>query len=420
MLQKAIMAQQFKTDVTIIGGGLIGLIQALLLGQNGCNVVCIDKNITSTYADMPISKRTTAISYSSHQLLKAANVWEVLRPYACPIKDVQVLDGSSTALLNFDIDDNITAQAANGFGWVIENGYLQNSLMTALSTLENVTLLEDQSVIKFTQHDQSVETITDQNQTIESSLVIGADGRQSFTREWFQIDCEHHDYKQRAIICIVQHANAHQNTAIEHFYTDGPFAVLPMQTNESGHHQSSIVWTEDVVGQKSIMDFNNNVFKTALNARFPEFYGDIISVGTRTSYLLNYIHAHRYIGTRMALIGDAAHGIHPIAGQGLNLGLRDVAELTELILKGKINNEDLGHVSILKNYEKNRKADNQRMSSATHYLNSIFSNNSSTMRLGRRIALSLTNRIKPAKNYITKQAMGTSGEIPKIIRDGKI
>jgi len=419
MLGVTIM-KKTSADVVIIGGGLAGLTQALILGQNGVSVICLDKEKEEAQSHSAVNLRTTVISYGSHQLMKAAKIWNSLEPYACPIQDIHVNDGNSSLLLQFNLKEDVDASKAEGFGWVVENFNIRNILLSAIKEEENITLIHGQSAQKFECSDHFISVQTDENNKYEASLIIGADGRQSFTRQSMHIEADEHDYKQRAIVSIVTHENNHNNIAVENFRSNGPFAILPMLNDSHGNHRSSIVWTEEKGTKESIMDLDNQTYLMALRQRFPQRYGQIIQSTERFAYPLGLIHAHHYIAPRCALIGDAAHGIHPIAGQGLNLGLRDVAELTDLILQARKENSDFGSKILLNIYQKNRITDNRLMIGVTHNLNSLFSNNNSIVKLSRKTGLSFFGKIKPAKKIITKQMMGLSGHVPKIIKEGKI
>jgi 2-octaprenyl-6-methoxyphenol hydroxylase len=404
-------------DVIVVGGGLAGLLQTLLLAQHGFNVLCVDQQKSKDLQTSTLSKRTTAISYGSHQLLKAAHVWKDVLPYACAIKSIKVLDGGSPILLNFDISEDQDALKAEGFGWVIENHHLIHTLSNKIKSLPTVDYIDECAVTDILTHKSYIEIQTSLGLNYSAKLLIGADGRGSFIRRHNGIEVEEFSYNQNAIVSIISHENPHHNTAIEHFRSSGPFAILPMCDDNQGLHRSSIVWTEEAHAHKSILDFDDQTYLIALQEQFPTNYGDIINTSARTSFPLGYIHAHQYIASRIALIGDAAHGIHPIAGQGLNLGLRDIAALTELLIEQKEN--DIGSVKLLDQYQQKRISDNHLMSLSTDCLNKLFSNNMKTTRLVRKIGLKIMDRFSPAKKAILSQTMGTSGNIPNAIKHGK-
>jgi 2-octaprenyl-6-methoxyphenol hydroxylase len=408
---------QKNYDVIIVGGGLVGLLQTLLLAQHNFNVLCIDKQKSKTSQNSALARRTTAISYGSHQLLKAAHLWEDVLPYACAIKNIEVLEGSSPTLLNFDINEDNDALKAGGFGWVIENHHLSRILLEKIKSSTTADHIDGCTVTDINVGTNNIDIQANTGLSYGAKLLIGADGRQSFIRRHCGIEVEEFSYNQNAIVSIVTHESSHDNTAIEHFRSSGPFAILPMCDDENGNHRSSIVWTEKEDTKRSILNFDEATYLVALRAQFPSQYGDIISTSERASFPLGYIHAHNYIATRIALIGDAAHGIHPIAGQGLNLGLRDIAALTELLIEHR--NNDLGDTLLLSKYQQKRSNDNKLMASSMDYLNKLFSNNIKTVGVMRKIGLKAINYFAPAKKIILSQTMGTSGNIPDTIKSGK-
>ncbi|MCB1532106.1 MAG: UbiH/UbiF/VisC/COQ6 family ubiquinone biosynthesis hydroxylase [Alphaproteobacteria bacterium] len=386
-------------DVAVIGGGLSGLTLSCLLGQAGLSVVCLDQGT----ADLPKNKdlRTTAISYGSRQILERAGIWQNLAADPCPIENIQILDGSSSVLLNFlssEVEDK-------SFGWILLNYDLRAAMLETLKSLKSVMHKPQTTITDFEVCADHVRCITDAGD-VGARLVVGADGRGSFTRKWMGMPARQWSYNQRAVICTVSHSNPHNNVAVEHFWPEGPFAVLPMVDGEDGTHRSSVVFTEHGPESRSLMTFSDEEFETALAARFPERYGDIKLIEPRAAYPLGLVHAASYIGPRMALVADAAHGIHPIAGQGLNLGFRDVGELAELLMQAHKNGEDVGSQELLETYQRRRRPDNMAMVAVTDGLNRLFSNNIPPVRLMRRAGLRLVSKIGPAKRFFMKQAMG--------------
>lgn len=392
----------FKTSIAIIGGGHAGLITSILLAQDGIDVVCIDSENPKDF-NTAIDQRTTAISYGSSQIIKKTGIWDSLVKKACPIKDIHILDGShSELLLDFLSED--TSQEA--FGWIVENHYLRQALYKAARSTKKLKHMTATKVVSMNRTDEGIIITCDNNAIVQADLVIGADGRQSFTRQWAGISSRQWSYNQNAIVCLVEHDNDHNNVAIEHFFSEGPFAILPMAPHKKGKYRSSIVWTEENNTKKSLLAYDDNIFNHALNARFPSSYGKVQCLSKRYSFPLNFSHAHHYIEDRIALIADAAHGIHPIAGQGLNLGLRDVDCLTTLLIKAKKNNKPLYDPKILKKYQSMRRADNMTMSATTDTLNHLFSNNKKAIKTVRSIGLRAVSKIGPAKKFFMKQAMG--------------
>ena len=213
---------------------------------------------------------------------------------------------------------------------------------------------------------------------------------------------------------MIAHEKPHNNTAWEDFRSSGPFAILPMMGDAKGGHRSALVWTEHGAEKKSALHWDEYVFNAAITERFPASYGAVKAVGKRFSYPLGLIHAQSYTAPRMALVADAAHGIHPIAGQGLNIGLRDIAVLSEFIIAAKNSGMDVGGDAVLKEYEHVRRPDNMAMAAATDALNKLFSNDSKSLRTIRIAGLKMVQKIGPARRFFMKQAMGIGGQIPPL------
>ena len=390
-----------KYDVAIICGGLAGLTLACLLGKNGMHVAVIDA--ADPAKPMSADERTTAISYGSSLILEEAGVWDALASKGAPIRDIQIMDGDSPLLLNF-LSEEVEGKS---FGTIMLNADIRAALADKVAALDNVTLIAPVKVSDFelNEDEQSVAVRLDNGETVTASLAIGADGRKSFMREWLDIDVRSWDYRQRAVICQVVHENAHNNVAVEHFYPEGPFAVLPMADAEDGTHRSSVVFTEHGPEARSWMRASRNAFELALQNKFPTRYGDVKMVGERSVYPLGLVHASRYISPRMALIADAAHGIHPIAGQGLNLGYRDVKEIAALVNEAYAKGTDIGSADLLETYQRRRRPDNVAMIAFTDGLVRLFSNNFPPLRLMRRAGLKAVGRLPFAKRFFMKQAM---------------
>ncbi len=410
----------FDADVIIVGGGPAGLGLAAILGAHGIRAACIDRDRPADTFQAAFDGRTTAISFGSRRVMEAAGAWDALSKTACPIEDIQILDSGSPVLLDFLIGDIRPETGGDAFGWIVENRALRSALYDALRASRDARHVAPAAVTDFTRDDDGVTVHMKDGNALRAPLVIGADGRQSFTREWMGIGTRGWTYRQRAIVCTVTHDNPHNNIAIEHFRPEGPFAVLPMADDAQGRHRSSVVWSDHGNDRNSALLYDDNTFNAALNARFPAWYGTAALAEKRFSYPLGLVHAHDYVAPRMALVADAAHGIHPIAGQGLNLGLRDIALLAELLVEAKRAGRDLGGDDLLLTYQKMRRPDNMAMAAATDTLNRLFSNNIAPVRIARQIGLRAVQRMAPARRFFMKQAMGAAGSLPKIIRGEKL
>lgn len=391
-------------DVIIVGGGLAGLSLSCLLGQaEGLRVACLDRDAPQD--QLKADERTTAISYGSAQILKRAGVWDALESAGCPIEDIEILDGDSPLLLQF----LSTEVEGKSFGWIISNTHIRKTLMNRMAELETVDHLAPEKVKGFKVYDQYAEVELDNGKTLSTRLIVGADGRKSSVREYMDVPVRTCDYKQRAVVCFVTHENPHNNKAVEHFMPAGPFAILPMLDTESGAYCSSLVFTEHMKKSrgKTLMDLTDVEFYEEVASRFPDSYGEIEIVNNkRMAFPLSLAHAAEYIAPRMVLVADAAHGIHPIAGQGLNLGFRDLDVLSDLITRAYKGRKDIGNHDLLQSYQRKRRPDNMAMVAVTDALVKLFSNDLPPARILRRAGLKAVSRLGIAKKFFMRRAMG--------------
>ncbi len=399
-------SQNNHYDVIIVGGGLSGLSLACMLGTiDGLSVACIDQDAPKDA--LKKDERTTAISYGSSKILSRARVWNDMVTEGCPIEDIEILDGESSVLLQF-----LSAEVEDKpFGWIIPNTHIRTCLYDKIKSLKSVELIAPARVKDFDVSDDKADVILESDQTLTAKLIIGADGRRSAVRDYMDVDVRSWNYNQRAVVCFVTHENPHNNVGVEHFWPDGPVAILPMndlkQKGEGAKHQSSLVFTEHGRSKKSLMDLTDAEFTQRVQSRFPERYGKVEIVGNkRLAYPLSLTHAADYIAPRMALVADAAHGIHPIAGQGLNLGFRDLNTLTTLIERAHERGQDIGDQELLKAYQTKRRPDNMAMVAVTDGLVRLFSNNLPPVKAVRRAGLKIVGRLPFAKKFFMRRAMG--------------
>lgn len=388
-------------DVIIVGGGLSGLTLAALLGSKNISTICIDREKIPDTTAGTYDLRTTAISYASHLVMKDAGVWPLLAEDRCPIKDIRILDGQSPVLLNF-LSEDVGDQP---FGWIVNNLDLRLALHQRVTSLKSVRHMAGVAVKGFSVlGDHAVVTLDDGTQ-LTAQLIIGADGKNSTVRQYMDVPLHGWMYGQSAIVCVVGHEHPHHNMAIEHFREEGPFAVLPMTDAKDGTHRSSLVWS--VHGDKGTtpMDYDEVTFNAALQARFPEDYGQVHLIGKRGIFPLGLQHVHTYIAPRMALVAEAAHAMHPIAGQGLNMGLRDIRALADLLSDAT----DYGDAKLLQSYQRQRHFDNMMMMAATDALTKLFSNNLPFIAPLRKLGVRLVQKIPTARKFFMHQAMGITG-----------
>ena len=396
-----------KTDAIIVGGGLIGATLAHALALSGLQVVMIDRGDPKTWLDDQFDGRASAIALASQRFLEAINLWPMMARHACAIKDIRVSEAHQPFFLHYDHRD----LGDEPFGYMVENRHIRAALYSGLNENRNVTVLAPVEVEKI-ERDATQATVHLKNNTIfQSPIVIAADGRRSRIRADAGIRVTQWRYKQTGIVCTIQHEKPHHQIAHEHFLPAGPFAILPLLNN-----RSSLVWVESDETAPTIMGLDEKGFLGELEKRFGNFLGDLNVIGPRWSFPLSLQHAHRYVANRLALIGDAAHGMHPIAGQGLNLGWRGAAALTEVIHDARQLGLDYGLETILENYERWRRFDNTLMLGMTDGLNRLFSNDIGPLKIIRDAGLAIVNQLPPLKKIFMGSAMGLSGDIPKLMR----
>jgi 2-octaprenyl-6-methoxyphenol hydroxylase len=294
------------------------------------------------------------------------------------------------------------------FGWIVDNQDLRVAQAQVVAETPNLTLIAPASITEIDARSDPdhVHLTLDDGRVISARLLVGADGRASQVRDHYRIRTRGWPYDHTAIVCTIRHTGAHDNIAVEHFRTDGPFAALPMTHDDDGCPRSGIVWSERPALARTIMAMDAPTFELALAARLPARYGTITLSGNRAAYPLTLQHAEDYTGTRMALIADAAHGIHPIAGQGLNLGMRDVADLADLVIRAHQYGDDIGDADLLDAYERARRPDNIGMIGATDMLTWLFGSRLPLIGPARRAGLMMIERIAPLKKFFIAQAMG--------------
>jgi 2-octaprenyl-6-methoxyphenol hydroxylase len=396
-----------RVELAIVGGGLSGVALGIACAAAGVKTAVIDRENPARMMAAPYDGRTTAIAFGSQQVLKGLGVWDILAPDAEPIREIRVADGDSPLFLHYDHRDI----GDHPLGYIIENRLLRQGLHKRAETLPDLTLLAPLAVSDVTFADHRASLILSDGRLIRAALIAGADGRNSPMRVAGGIKSYDKSYRQTAIVCTVQHALPHDGIAVEHFRAAGPFAILPMRGN-----RSSIVWTEHEDNAPALLALDPDSFTRALSQRFGDFLGDLTLEGKWWSYPLSLIHAERYTAPRLALVGDAAHVIHPIAGQGWNLGVRDVAALAELIVDSHRLGLDLGNAELLTRYERWRRLDNLMLTAVTDGLNRLFSNELPPVRVVRDIGLAAVNRAPRLKKFFMRHAMGVVGDAPRLVR----
>ena len=393
-------------DVLIVGGGLVGAALSVALAQVGLDVIVVDRMDQRGQLDAGFDGRASAIAQAPKRMLARLGIWEHLAE-ATPILDIRVADGASKLFLHYDHAEIGDAP----LGYMVENRHMRGALFQALGGHSNVTYIAPAEITGVERGPDGARLTLEDGRTFDAPLVIGADGRKSYLRGQTDIALTRWSYHQTAIVCTIAHELPHNNVAHEHFLASGPFAILPLSGD-----RSSIVWTERARLVPDIMELDDAAFLGALGQRFGDFLGALSLAGPRWTYPLDLQFAHRCIDKRLALVGDAAHGMHPIAGQGLNLGLRDVAAIAEVVIEAHRLGLDIGASHILERYDRWRRFDAMLMLSLTDGINRLFSNDIAPVRLARDLGLALVNRSGPLKRFFMRHAMGEAGRLPKLLK----
>jgi 2-octaprenyl-6-methoxyphenol hydroxylase len=401
-----------EADVAIVGGGLVGLSLALALARAGLGAVVVDSDDPSTKTVDAFDGRASAIALGSARVLQGIGLWPYLAPHAEPILDIRVSDGDSSLFLHYDHREI----GSEPFGYIVENRHVRRALYACLAQERRVTLVAPDTVADVSADTARAQVRLASGASIEAKLAVACDGRPSPTRARAGIGALRWDYEQHAIVCAISHEKPHRGIANERFLPAGPFAVLPLPDAPDGTHLSSIVWTERAELAALFAGLPEDEFVDEIHERFGWGLGRIGVAGGRWVYPLTFVQAQSAIGPRLALAGDALHGIHPIAGQGLNLGLRDVAALAEVLADSTRLGLDIGAGDTLERYARWRGVDTVGLSAVTDGLLRLFSNDVAPLKLARDIGLAVVDRIAPLKRVIMQDAMGTLGTLPRLMR----
>ena len=395
-------------ELVIAGGGLNGMLLAVACAGVGLSTIVIDRQDPAAMMGDRFDGRTSAIAYGSRLVFDGIGLWPAIEGEAEPIREIRVADDGSPLFLHYDHRD---LGGNTPLGYIVENRVLRRALFNCAATLPSLRLFAPRAVASMEASESGATVVLADGTRLNTRLVAAADGQNSPLRRAARIRTVEWRYQQTGIVTTVAHERPHRGIAVEHFLPAGPFAILPMTGN-----RSSIVWTEQADLAPHLLALPDTDFAAELRARFGDFLGEIEPVGPRWSYPLALMQAERYAARRLALVGEAAHVIHPIAGQGLNIGIRDIAALAEIVIDARRLGLDIGDPPLLEQYERWRQSDALVLAAVTDGLNRLFSNTIAPVRLARDFGLAVVNRLPPLKRLLMQHAMGVLGDRPRLAR----
>ncbi|MGZ3279997.1 MAG: UbiH/UbiF/VisC/COQ6 family ubiquinone biosynthesis hydroxylase [Caulobacteraceae bacterium] len=407
-------------DVIIVGGGMAGATLALALRSGGLRPVLVERAPMSDQLEETFDGRASAIAFSAFRQWKAIGVAGALEPHAQRIEQILVTDGRSPGAaaagraspfgLRFDSAEIAERVEGEPLGYMLENRRIRQGLAEALKA-SDIAVLAPARLERLEIDAGRARAALADGRTVEAPLVVAADGRGSTVRKMAGIGVVGWPYRQSGVVATVDLERPHEGVAHEHFLPSGPFAILPLTGN-----RASLVWTEGSRQAEALLAASPQAFQAYLDRRFGEFLGRATAQANRFNYPLALELAERMTAPRVALIGDAAHGVLPIAGQGLNLGLKDIAALAQVLVEARRLGEDIGSELVLERYARWRRFDNVMLAAATDGFTRLFSNDVPLLRLARGIGMSAVDRIGPARRFFMQEAGGATGDLPRLLR----
>ncbi|HEX9954629.1 MAG TPA: UbiH/UbiF/VisC/COQ6 family ubiquinone biosynthesis hydroxylase [Allosphingosinicella sp.] len=396
-----------RADVIILGGGLVGLTLAIALDRHGLSSIVIDRADPETQIAPAYDGRATAVASASWRMLEAIGVGARLEGEGCPIRAIRVSDALEQGGIAFD-----PPEGDDPLGMMFENRRLRQVLRETAADAEHIRLLMPAEAAEVVRDANGVRVALADGRLCAAPLLVGAEGRNSPTREAAAIPMARWQYEHAAIVLTIDHECDHENIAYEIFYPNGPFAILPMLPGT----RSAIVWSVPKGDAAAVVDLPDRAMAAEIEKRMGGFLGEVRLAGPRWSYPLGFHHAATITGERLALVGDAAHGIHPIAGQGLNLGFRDAAALAQVLVEGARLGLDTGDAQLLARYERWRSLDTFTVAAATDALTRIYSVPGRTASAIRRFGMGIVQRVGPLRDQLMAEARGETGDLPLLLR----
>jgi 2-octaprenyl-6-methoxyphenol hydroxylase len=398
-----------EADLLILGGGLVGSALAVALDAHGISSIVVDPADPDAILAAGHDGRASAIAAAPMRMLDAIGVTQRLAGKGCPIESIRVSDGLAPGKLDFH-----PGADEGALGTMFENRHLRAALMAAAQAAPLADVRMKTRALSVDRGPHGVTATLSSGETARARLLIGAEGRNSPTRDAAHLNVARWTYDHSAIVTSLHHEYSHENTAFEIFYPQGPFAILPLVDDDAGH-RSAIVWSVKRHEQAGMMKLSERGFLAEADKKMGGFLGRLGPLGPRFSHPLGFHHAATITADRLALVGDAAHGIHPIAGQGVNVGFRDVAALVEVLVEGKRLGLDPGDAQLLARYQRWRSLDTFMVSVATDALNHLFGIPGRLPNAARRFGLSAVDRAPALKNWFMAEARGESGATPKLL-----
>ena len=399
-----------RSDVIILGGGLVGLALAAALDASGLSAAVVDPADPDTRTDASYDGRATALASSSKLMFDAVGISDHFPEPGAPIRQIEVADGLAPGGLTFDPGDG-----DEPLGWMYENRHLRAALRARAEAGSNIALHWKQRAAAVERGEFGVTVSLEDGRVLKAPLLVAAEGRNSPTREAAGIRVARWKYDHAAIVSTLRHELPHDQVAYEIFYPAGPFALLPMNDDAEGH-RSAIVWSVGASDAPGMLSLSDADFAAEAEAAMGGFLGKVTMIAPRASWPLGFHHAAQITSNRLALVGDAAHGVHPIAGQGVNLGYRDAAALAQVLVEGARLGLDLGDRQLLDRYQAWRGTDTFMVALATDTLTRIYGVKGRTASRVRRFGMGLIDRIGPVKDRLMAEARGTSGDLPLLLR----
>lgn len=399
-----------QADVLILGGGLVGSALAVALDAHGMSSIVVDIADPEVILAASFDGRASAIASAPWRMLEAIGVIDRIRDRGCPIQGIRVSDGLDPGKLDFVPDEGEDA-----LGHMFENRDLRGALLAAAQEAPRVDLRMKTRALSVDRGPHGVAATLSDGTVVRAPLLVAAEGRNSPTRDAAGLRVARWTYDHAAIVTSLHHERSHDNVAFEIFYPQGPFAILPLNDDAAGH-RSAIVWSVKRNEADGMLKLSERGLLAEASKRMGGFLGELGPLGPRWSYPLGFHHAGKITAERLALVGDAAHGIHPIAGQGVNVGFRDIATLVEVLVEGKRIGLDPGDAQLLARYDRWRSLDTLMVSIATDGLTRLFGIPGRTANLARRFGLSAVEKLPPLKRRFMAEARGESGDVPRLLQ----